>query len=173
MTSIFLYCYCILRSIVTLNHRYICSQQTENHRPSTHVIDVATTCHSHIKIMPNILAAHGPSGCDIVSSYFGIGKKTVINMLSKKNIDLHTVSLTIWHHQFLEFWLVDIWIFAHWRHQSAVTRLESVCQLNIRRSRKLGFQLSQKHPLKFNWISEWTSWELAGSWLPHKLEETV
>ena len=84
MTSIFLYCYCILRSIVTLNHRYICSQQTENHRPSAHVIDVATTCHSHIKIMPNILAAHGPSGCDIVSSYFGIGKKTVINMLSKK-----------------------------------------------------------------------------------------
>ena len=56
---------------------------------------------------------------------------------------LHTVPLTIWHHLFLEFWLVDTWIFAHWRHQCAVTRLENVRKLNIRR----GFQLSQKHPL--------------------------
>ena len=28
---------------------------------------------------------------------------------------------TIWHHQFLEFWLVNTWFFAHWRHQLAVT----------------------------------------------------
>ena len=56
---------------------------------------------------------------------------------------LHTVPLTIWHHLFLEFWLVDTWIFAHWRHQCTVTRLENVRKLNIRR----GFQLSQKHPL--------------------------
>ena len=33
-----------------------------------------------------------------------------------------------------------------WRHQSAVTRLENIRQLNTRRGKKLGFQLSQKHP---------------------------
>ena len=28
----------------------------------------------------------------------------------------HIVSLTIWHHLFLEFWLVSTWIFALWSH---------------------------------------------------------
>ena len=51
----------------------------------------------------------------------------------------HTVRLTIWHHLFLEFWLVDTWFFIHWGHQRAVTRLENVRQLNIRRGKKLGF----------------------------------
>ena len=59
---------------------------------------------------------------------------------------MHTVPLTIWHHLFLEVWLVDTWIFAHWRHQRAVSRLENVRQLNIRWGKKLVFQLSQKHP---------------------------
>ena len=35
----------------------------------------------------------------------------------------------------------------HWRHHHAITQLENVCQPNIRRSKKLGFQLSHKHPL--------------------------
>ena len=47
--------------------------------------------------------------------------------------NLHTVCLTIWHHLFLEFCLVNTWFFAHWRHQRAVTRLENIRQLNIRR----------------------------------------
>ena len=50
-------------------------------------------------------------------------------------------------HLFVEFWLVDTWLFAHWRHQRAVTRLKNVRQLNIRRGIKLGFQLSQSQPL--------------------------
>ena len=58
----------------------------------------------------------------------------------------HIVRLTIWHHLFLKFWLVHIWLFAHWRHQRPVTRHENVRQLNIRRRKKLGFQLSQRKP---------------------------
>ena len=55
--------------------------------------------------------------------------------------------LTIWHQLFREFWLVDTWFFAHPRDQGAVTRLENVCQLNIRRDKKLGFQSSHRQPL--------------------------
>ena len=47
----------------------------------------------------------------------------------------HIVRFTIWHHLFLEFWLVNIWFFAHWSHQLAAARLENVRQLNIRRSK--------------------------------------
>ena len=43
------------------------------------------------------------------------------------------ISITIWHHLFLEFSLVDTWFFAHWRHQRVVTRLQNIRQLNIRR----------------------------------------
>ena len=39
----------------------------------------------------------------------------------------------------------DTWFFADWRHHRAVTRLENVRQSNIRRGKKLGFQLSHKH----------------------------
>ena len=55
------------------------------------------------------------------------------------------VRLRIWHHLFLEFYF-----FAHWRHQRVVTRLENVRQLNIRRGKKLGFQLSHRQPLNVN-----------------------
>ena len=60
----------------------------------------------------------------------------------------HIVRLTIWHNLFLEFWLVNPWYFTHWRHQRAVTCLENVRQLNIRRGKKLGFQLSYRQLLK-------------------------
>ena len=56
----------------------------------------------------------------------------------------------MWQHVFLEFWLVNTWFFAHWRHQRVVTRLENVRQLNIRRGKKLGFLLSHRQPLKHN-----------------------
>ena len=59
----------------------------------------------------------------------------------------HIVPLTIWHHLFLKFWLVDTWFFTHWRHQRAVTHLENVRQLNIGRGKKPGFQLSHAQPL--------------------------
>ena len=53
---------------------------------------------------------------------------------------LHIFRLTILHHLFLDFWLVNTWFFAHWRHQRAVTSLKNLRQLNIRRGKKLGFQ---------------------------------
>ena len=60
----------------------------------------------------------------------------------------HIVSLTMRQHLFLEFWLVHTWFFANWRHNRAVTHLENVRQWNIRRGKRLGFQLSHKHPLE-------------------------
>ena len=69
----------------------------------------------------------------------------------------HIVCLTIWYRLLLEFWLVDTWFFARWRHQRAVTCVENVRQLNIRRGKKLGFQLSNKQPLGlFLKTSTWT-----------------
>ena len=59
----------------------------------------------------------------------------------------NTFTLTMRHYLFFEFWLVDTWFFTHWRHHHAVTRLENVRQSNIRRGKRLGFQLSLKHPL--------------------------
>ena len=56
------------------------------------------------------------------------------------------------HHLFLEFWLVDTWFFTHWRHHRDVTYIEYVRQPNIRRGKKLGFQLSHKHALLWNTI---------------------
>ena len=56
----------------------------------------------------------------------------------------HIVRLTMWHHLFLEFRLVNTWFFAHWRHQRAVIHLENVCQLNTRRGKKLGFHLPHR-----------------------------
>ena len=43
---------------------------------------------------------------------------------------------------FFEFWLVHAWFFAQPRdHRTVITRLENVSQLNIKRFKKLGFQL--------------------------------
>ena len=49
-------------------------------------------------------------------------------------------------HLFLKFWLVYTWLSAHRRHQSAVTCFKNVLQLNIKRFKKLGFQLSHRQP---------------------------
>ena len=68
-----------------------------------------------------------------------------VNCFYEKTLS-HIVPLTMWHHLFLEFWFVDTWFFADWRHQLAVTHLENVRQSNLRRGKKLGFQLSHKHP---------------------------
>ena len=38
-------------------------------------------------------------------------------------------------------------IFAHLREQRALTGLENIHQLNLRRGKKLGFQLSHRQPL--------------------------
>ena len=49
------------------------------------------------------------------------------------------ICLATWHQLFLKFWLVNTWFFAYPLDQRAVTRLENVRQLNIRRGKKLGF----------------------------------
>ena len=51
-----------------------------------------------------------------------------------------------WYHRFLEFWLVNTWFFAHWRHQRASTHLENKCQSNTGRGKKLNFLISHKQP---------------------------
>ena len=65
---------------------------------------------------------------------------------SKLNCTFYIVRLTISHCLFLEFWLVHTWFFAHWRHQSTVTCLENVRQLNKRWGKKLGLPLSLSQP---------------------------
>ena len=77
------------------------------------------------------------------------GKK--LNILSAADLLHHILRLTIWrltiwHHLFLEFWLVNTWFFAHWHRQRAVTCLGNVRQLNIRRGKKLDFQMSHRQP---------------------------
>ena len=65
-----------------------------------------------------------------------------------------------------QFWLVDTWFFAYWRHQRSVTLLENVYQLNIRRDKRLRVQLSNTQPpqcvymlprwnLILGWNSSW------------------
>ena len=76
--------------------------QPTDKESSAHVIDIAATYLSHIKIMPNILAAHGLSGCGTVCSYFRIRKKRVMNVLNKGNIDLSSIGL---RHEPLENYL--------------------------------------------------------------------
>ena len=43
----------------------------------------------------------------------------------------YAVPLTMRHHLFHEFWLVDTWFFAFWRHHRAVTRLGNGKRLHI------------------------------------------
>ena len=55
---------------------------------------------------------------------------------------VHIVCLAIWHYLFLKLWLFHTWFFTHlifWHQQHAVTCLENVHQLNIRRGKKLVF----------------------------------
>ena len=79
--------------------------------------------------------------CKVFWCFQGVEK----GLVHWKQMD-HVVRLTIWHHLFLAFWLVDTWFCADWRNQRAVTRLENVRQLNIRQGKKLGFQLSHRQP---------------------------
>ena len=93
-------------------------------------------------------------------------KNPYFMLYHRNNNMVQTVPLPIWHHLFFEFWLVNTWIFTHWSHQRAVTGLENVCQLNVRRGKKLGFQLSQKHPrcwyqsskIKLNVLLDFRNW---------------
>ena len=84
-------------------------------------MDKAITYQRHIKIKPSILVAHGLSGCDTICSYFGIGKKTVINVLNKRNIDLRLIGFL---HEPLENYLKqEIKFLLHCYGQSKVETL--------------------------------------------------
>ena len=65
--------------------------QPTDKESSAHVADIAASYQGHTKITQNILAGHGLSGCDTVCSNFGIGKKTVVNVLNKNSIDLSSI----------------------------------------------------------------------------------
>ena len=45
------------------------------------MIDINATVNQHRDIIPNLLAAHGRTGCDTVAPYFGIGKSVALNVL--------------------------------------------------------------------------------------------
>ena len=45
------------------------------------MIDINATANQHRDIIPNLLAAHGLTGCDTVAPYFGIGKSVALNVL--------------------------------------------------------------------------------------------
>ena len=67
--------------------------------------------------------------------------------VSRKFLTFYPVRVTTWYQLFLEFWLVHTWIFAHWRHQRAVTHFENVRQLNESWGKKLDINLLHKQPL--------------------------
>ena len=45
------------------------------------VIDINATVDLHRDIIPDVLAAHGLTGCDRVATYFGIGKAAALRVL--------------------------------------------------------------------------------------------
>ena len=46
------------------------------------VIDINATVDLHRDIIPDLLAAHGRTGCDTVATYFGIGKAAALIVLT-------------------------------------------------------------------------------------------
>ena len=51
-------------------------------------IDIRATAKEHANILPNLLAAHGLSGCDTVALCYGIGKMKILKTLKQENHSL-------------------------------------------------------------------------------------
>ena len=51
-------------------------------------IDIKPTVKDHANILPNLLAAHGLSGCDTVAPCYGIGKMKILKTLKQGNHSL-------------------------------------------------------------------------------------
>ena len=51
-------------------------------------IDIRATAKELANILPNLLAAHGLSGCDTVAPCYGIGKMKVLKTLKQGNYSL-------------------------------------------------------------------------------------
>lgn len=58
------------------------------------LIDINATVQEHSSIMPDLLAAHGVSGCDTVAPCFGIGKTKVLKILRSGECPLTEVGLS-------------------------------------------------------------------------------
>ena len=54
-------------------------------------IDIRATAKVHANILPNLLAAHGLSGCDTVAPYYGIGKMKILATLKQGNHSLRCI----------------------------------------------------------------------------------
>ena len=52
------------------------------------VIDINKTVSQNDKVVDNLLAMHGLTGCDTVAPYFGIGKAVAIKVLKKQTLSL-------------------------------------------------------------------------------------
>ena len=48
-------------------------------------IDIWATAKGHDNILPNLLAAHGLSGCDTIAPCYGIGKMKILKTLKQGN----------------------------------------------------------------------------------------
>ena len=51
-------------------------------------IDIRATAKEHANILPNLLAAHGLSGCDTIEPCYGIGKMKILKTLKQGNHSL-------------------------------------------------------------------------------------
>ena len=101
-----------------------------------------------------VLPLRGFSSAESTSCDSITGKSMSIAIFDL-TLNENIVCLTIWSHLFREIWLVNIWFFAQGHQQRAVTYLENVRQLNIRRGKNLGFQLSHRQPWKDEWTFGW------------------
>ena len=45
------------------------------------VLDINAAAEEHSSIVPDLLVAHGLTGCDTVASYFGVGKVAALKVL--------------------------------------------------------------------------------------------
>jgi hypothetical protein len=55
----------------------------ESHSRDRAILDIKATITKHTDVIMDLLPMHALSGCDTVTSYFGIGKGKVINTLKE------------------------------------------------------------------------------------------
>lgn len=61
------------------------------------VLDVSASIERHSPIIPDLLAAHGLTGCDTVASYFGIGKGVALKIVKSGKYPLNLLGNTQTH----------------------------------------------------------------------------
>ena len=66
----------------------------EAFRTSWSLIDINETAKKHAEILPLLIDARAPSGCDSLPKLYGTGKKTVIKHLKDQNLSLSSLGDT-------------------------------------------------------------------------------